>query len=143
MKARMTSARVSSGIGGTASRPLRATIAPSGGLVQRLGWGSPKPQVGVRFPGPPLDRRRHLRPRRRPARFRGGVAGRQARRGRRLGGRGGGRGPAGGAGGGVWKDEASRAMLGMSAPEWSVYMRDELRGEREPRAIDGEVVRRL
>src|ERR1700742_2794235 len=28
-----------------------------GGLVQRLGWRSPKPQVGVRFPGPPLNRR--------------------------------------------------------------------------------------
>src|SRR4051812_40421793 len=28
-----------------------------GGLVQRLGWRSPKPQVGVRFPGPPLGAR--------------------------------------------------------------------------------------
>jgi HAD superfamily hydrolase (TIGR01509 family) len=45
--------------------------------------------------------------------------------------------------GGVWKDEASRAMLGMSAPEWSVYMRDELRVDRDPREIDAEVVRRL
>ena len=26
-----------------------------GGLVQRRGWRSPKPQVGVRFPGPPLS----------------------------------------------------------------------------------------
>jgi HAD superfamily hydrolase (TIGR01509 family) len=45
--------------------------------------------------------------------------------------------------GGVWKDEASRAMLGMSAPEWSVYMRDELQVDREPREIDAEVVKRL
>jgi HAD superfamily hydrolase (TIGR01509 family) len=45
--------------------------------------------------------------------------------------------------GGVWKDEASRAMLGMSAPEWSVYMRDDLRVDRDPGEIDAEVVRRL
>jgi HAD superfamily hydrolase (TIGR01509 family) len=45
--------------------------------------------------------------------------------------------------GGVWKDEASRAMLGMSAPEWSAYMRDELRVDRDPREIDADVVRRL
>jgi HAD superfamily hydrolase (TIGR01509 family) len=45
--------------------------------------------------------------------------------------------------GGVWKDEASRAMLGMSAPEWSAYMRDELRVDREPQEIDAEVVARL
>jgi HAD superfamily hydrolase (TIGR01509 family) len=45
--------------------------------------------------------------------------------------------------GGTWKDEASRAMLGMSAPEWSVYMRDELRVDRDPGEIDAEVVRRL
>jgi HAD superfamily hydrolase (TIGR01509 family) len=45
--------------------------------------------------------------------------------------------------GGAWKDEASRAMLGMSAPEWSAYMRDELRVDRDPREIDADVVRRL
>ena len=45
--------------------------------------------------------------------------------------------------GGVWKDEASRAMLGMSAPEWSVYMRDDLQVGRDPQEIDAEVVRRL
>jgi HAD superfamily hydrolase (TIGR01509 family) len=45
--------------------------------------------------------------------------------------------------GGRWKDEASRAMLGMSAPEWSVYMRDVLAIDRDPRAIDAEVVKRL
>ncbi len=45
--------------------------------------------------------------------------------------------------GGSWKEEASRAMLGMSAPEWSVYMRDELAIDREPEEIDAEVVKRL
>jgi len=45
--------------------------------------------------------------------------------------------------GGRWKDEATRAMLGMSAPEWSAYMRDELSVERAAEEIDGEVVRRL
>jgi len=45
--------------------------------------------------------------------------------------------------GGVWKDEASRAMLGMSAPEWSAYMRDELQVDRDPTEIDAEVVKRL
>ena len=45
--------------------------------------------------------------------------------------------------GGVWKDEASRAMLGMSAPEWSAYMRDDLQVDRDSREIDAEVVRRL
>jgi HAD superfamily hydrolase (TIGR01509 family) len=45
--------------------------------------------------------------------------------------------------GGRWKDEATRAMLGMSAPEWSAYMRDELSVERAAEEIDAEVVRRL
>jgi HAD superfamily hydrolase (TIGR01509 family) len=45
--------------------------------------------------------------------------------------------------GGRWKEEASRAMLGMSAPEWSVYMRDELAVDRAPEEIDAEVVKRL
>jgi HAD superfamily hydrolase (TIGR01509 family) len=45
--------------------------------------------------------------------------------------------------GGTWKDEANRAMLGMSAPEWSVYMRDDLQVDRDPKEIDAEVVRRL
>lgn len=45
--------------------------------------------------------------------------------------------------GGSWKEEASRAMLGMSAPEWSVYMRDELAIDRAPEEIDAEVVKRL
>jgi len=45
--------------------------------------------------------------------------------------------------GGTWKEEASRAMLGMSAPEWSAYMRDELSIERAAEEIDAEVVRLL
>jgi HAD superfamily hydrolase (TIGR01509 family) len=44
---------------------------------------------------------------------------------------------------GSWKDEASRAMLGMSAPEWSLYMREELQVDRDPAEIDAEVVKRL
>ena len=45
--------------------------------------------------------------------------------------------------GGRWKDEATRAMLGMSAPEWSAYMRDDLAVERAAEEIDAEVVKRL
>ena len=45
--------------------------------------------------------------------------------------------------GGTWKEEAGRAMLGMSAPEWSVYMRDELAVDRAPEEINAEVVKRL
>ena len=45
--------------------------------------------------------------------------------------------------GGTWKEEATRAMLGMSAPEWSAYMRDDLAIDREPQEIDAEVVKRL
>jgi HAD superfamily hydrolase (TIGR01509 family) len=45
--------------------------------------------------------------------------------------------------GGRWKDEASHAMLGMSAPEWSVYMSDELALDRSPEEIDAAVVKRL
>ena len=45
--------------------------------------------------------------------------------------------------GGTWKEEASRAMLGMSAPEWSVYMRDELAIDRAPAEINADVVKRL
>jgi len=45
--------------------------------------------------------------------------------------------------GGRWKDEATRAMLGMSAPEWSAYMRDDLAVEHAAEEIDAEVVKRL
>jgi HAD superfamily hydrolase (TIGR01509 family) len=45
--------------------------------------------------------------------------------------------------GGHWKPEATRAMMGMSAPEWSRYMRDELRVPLEPEEINARVVERL
>jgi HAD superfamily hydrolase (TIGR01509 family) len=45
--------------------------------------------------------------------------------------------------GGRWKEAATRAMLGMSAPEWSAYMRDDLAVERAAEEIDAEVVKRL
>ena len=45
--------------------------------------------------------------------------------------------------GGTWKESAERAMLGMSSPEWSRYMHDELGVPLEPDAISAEVVRLL
>jgi HAD superfamily hydrolase (TIGR01509 family) len=45
--------------------------------------------------------------------------------------------------GGRWKPEATRAMMGMSAPEWSRYVRDELGVPLEPPEIDARVVDRL
>jgi HAD superfamily hydrolase (TIGR01509 family) len=45
--------------------------------------------------------------------------------------------------GGSWKDEATRAMMGMSAPEWSRYVRDELGVELSPEEISDRVVARL
>ena len=45
--------------------------------------------------------------------------------------------------GGRWRDEAPRDMMGMSSPEWSAYLRDELGVELDPQAISDEVVRRL
>jgi len=45
--------------------------------------------------------------------------------------------------GGRWKDEATRAMMGMSAPEWSRYLRDELGVALEPKEISDRVVARL
>jgi HAD superfamily hydrolase (TIGR01509 family) len=45
--------------------------------------------------------------------------------------------------GGRWKPEATRAMMGMSAPEWSRYVRDELGVALEPREISDRVVERL
>jgi HAD superfamily hydrolase (TIGR01509 family) len=47
------------------------------------------------------------------------------------------------ANGGRWKDEATRAMMGMSAPEWSRYLRDELGVSLEPSEISDRVVARL
>jgi HAD superfamily hydrolase (TIGR01509 family) len=45
--------------------------------------------------------------------------------------------------GGHWKPEATRAMMGMSAPEWSRYVRDELGVPLEPADISERVVQRL
>jgi HAD superfamily hydrolase (TIGR01509 family) len=45
--------------------------------------------------------------------------------------------------GGRWHDRAQTDMMGMSSPEWSRYMRDELGLEQAPEEINDEVVRRL
>lgn len=45
--------------------------------------------------------------------------------------------------GGRWHAGAQRAMMGMSSPEWSRYMHEELGVPDAPAAIDAEVVRRL
>jgi HAD superfamily hydrolase (TIGR01509 family) len=46
--------------------------------------------------------------------------------------------------GGEWKDEATHAMLGMSSPEWSAYVRDELGvSDMTPEEISDAVVERL
>jgi len=44
---------------------------------------------------------------------------------------------------GTYGPEAQRAMMGMSAPEWSAYMRDAVGIEAAPEEIDAEVVRRM
>jgi HAD superfamily hydrolase (TIGR01509 family) len=45
--------------------------------------------------------------------------------------------------GGRWSEHAPRAMMGMSSPEWSRYMREELRVPLHPDAISADVVERL
>jgi HAD superfamily hydrolase (TIGR01509 family) len=45
--------------------------------------------------------------------------------------------------GGRWREDAPRRMMGMSSPEWSRYLHDELGVPLEPDAISDEVVRRL
>ena len=45
--------------------------------------------------------------------------------------------------GGEWKEGATHAMLGMSSPEWSAYVRDELCVDMAPREISDAVVERL
>jgi HAD superfamily hydrolase (TIGR01509 family) len=45
--------------------------------------------------------------------------------------------------GGSWRSEATRAMMGMSAPEWSRYLRDELGVALPPEEISDRVVARL
>ena len=39
-----------------------------------------------------------------------------------------------------WPEEATAAMMGMSAPEWSAYVRDEIGVPLEPEAISARVV---
>jgi HAD superfamily hydrolase (TIGR01509 family) len=48
-----------------------------------------------------------------------------------------------GAGGGTWKPAATRAMQGMSAPEWEAYLRDELGTRGTAAEIGREVVRAM
>jgi HAD superfamily hydrolase (TIGR01509 family) len=45
--------------------------------------------------------------------------------------------------GGRWRDQAPRDMMGMSSPEWSAYLRDELGVDLEPGEISDDVVARL
>jgi len=45
--------------------------------------------------------------------------------------------------GGRWRAEAPRTMMGMSAPEWSAYLHDELAVPLDVEEISGEVVRRM
>ena len=45
--------------------------------------------------------------------------------------------------GGHWREDATRAMMGMSAPEWAHYMRSELAVDLPEEAINERVVNRL
>jgi HAD superfamily hydrolase (TIGR01509 family) len=45
--------------------------------------------------------------------------------------------------GGRWRPDAQRAMMGMSSPEWSRYLRDELGVAMEPEEISAAVVARV
>ena len=45
--------------------------------------------------------------------------------------------------GGRWHEGAQTAMMGMSSPEWSAYMHDEIGLRESPEEINDEVVRRL
>jgi HAD superfamily hydrolase (TIGR01509 family) len=45
--------------------------------------------------------------------------------------------------GGRWREDAPRAMMGMSSREWSAYMHDELRVPLDADEIDRAVVRRM
>jgi HAD superfamily hydrolase (TIGR01509 family) len=45
--------------------------------------------------------------------------------------------------GGTWTDSATREMLGMSSPEWSRYVAEELGVDLEPEAISDQVVQRV
>ncbi len=45
--------------------------------------------------------------------------------------------------GGRWHERAQADMMGMSSPEWSRYMHEELELTESPQAINDEVVRRM
>jgi HAD superfamily hydrolase (TIGR01509 family) len=45
--------------------------------------------------------------------------------------------------GGRWREDAQRAMMGMSSPEWSRYMHDVIGVPDPPERISAEVVQRL
>jgi HAD superfamily hydrolase (TIGR01509 family) len=45
--------------------------------------------------------------------------------------------------GGRWHEGAQAAMMGMSSPEWSAYMHDEIGLNESPEEINQEVVRRM
>jgi HAD superfamily hydrolase (TIGR01509 family) len=45
--------------------------------------------------------------------------------------------------GGRWHEGAQAAMMGMSSPEWSAYMHDEIGLRESPEEINAEVVRRM
>ncbi|MGZ5359657.1 MAG: HAD family hydrolase [Solirubrobacterales bacterium] len=45
--------------------------------------------------------------------------------------------------GGRWLDEAQEAMQGLSSPEWTRYMRDELKVPLDPREISDAVVAKM
>jgi HAD superfamily hydrolase (TIGR01509 family) len=45
--------------------------------------------------------------------------------------------------GGRWSDEAPHRMMGMSSPEWSSYLREELGVPMDSAAISADVVRRM
>jgi HAD superfamily hydrolase (TIGR01509 family) len=44
---------------------------------------------------------------------------------------------------GQWRDSAPRDMMGMSSPEWSRYLREELGVDMDPEEISAEVVARV
>ena len=45
--------------------------------------------------------------------------------------------------GGHWREDAPEAMIGMSSPEWSAYIRDELEVDRPTTEINRAVVQRI
>jgi HAD superfamily hydrolase (TIGR01509 family) len=47
------------------------------------------------------------------------------------------------ASGGTWRDEAPVVMMGMSSPEWSAYLRDDLGVPMDADAINRDVVARM